>query len=345
MKILPSRVHTNKMLPRCRRLKPHARSSQDYHEAVREIAKECIVRVRAVSLFVVLVAGCMFAISGCRNKTGSTAAAADDSASSKYPVHGKVVGVDATTNSIDLDAADIPGLMEAMTMTYKVTDPAAIGEMHAGDTISATLLVDHDAAGLKNMRLKDVVIVAEGSPDHKPTVQYHIPAAGEAVPDFKLLNQSNRTIDLKTFRGKVVAMTFIYTRCPLADYCPRMSRNFAEIDKALATDKNLYAKTHLISVSFDPTYDTPKVLKSYGEAYTGKFINETFQHWDFTAPPAAELPKMEQYFDVGVTPGEAGQLQHSLSTIVIGKDGKVVAFWPTNDWTVADVLAKIKAAS
>jgi protein SCO1/2 len=284
---------------------------------------------------------CVAGIIGCRSNSAATSA----SATKSYPIRGKVVSIDKAGNTIDLDAGAIPGFMDAMTMTYKVTDPAALGELHPGDGIAATLLVDHDAAGPANMRLKDVVIVAEDSPDYKPAVQYHLPAPGDAVPDFKLLNQSDKTIGLKAFRGKVVVMTFIYTRCPLADYCPRMSRNFAQIDKALAEDKALYAKTHLISVSFDPTYDTPKVLKSYGEAYTGKYVNETFQHWDFAAPPVAELPRMEQFFDVGVTPGESGTLQHSLSTVVIGKDGKVVAFWPTNDWTVADVLAKVKAAS
>jgi protein SCO1/2 len=86
-------------------------------------------------------------------------------------------------------------------------------------------------------------------------------------------------------------------------------------------------------------------LKSYGAAYTGRFAAETFAHWEFAAPSVKELPQMEQWFDVGVTPGGGGALQHSLSTVVIGKDGKVVGFWPTNDWAVEDVLAKIKAAS
>jgi protein SCO1/2 len=139
-------------------------------------------------------------------------------------------------------------------------------------------------------------------------------------------------------------MTFIYTRCPLSDYCPRMSHNFAEIDKALQ-NMRWYNDTHLLSVSFDPTYDTPKVLKSYGEAYTGQYTKATFDHWDFAAPAVAELPAMEQYFSVGVTPGEKGTLRHSLSTVVIGKDGKVVAFWPTNDWTVKEVLDKMVAAA
>jgi protein SCO1/2 len=195
------------------------------------------------------------------------------------------------------------------------------------------------------MRLSDIVIVAQARPDYKPAMQYHLPMPGDVVPNFTLLNQSGKRIDLKQFRGRVLAMTFIYTRCPLSDYCPRMSHNFAEIDKALEADPKLYKATHLLSVSFDPGYDTPKVLKSYGEAYTGRYTQETFGHWDFAAPSAAELPKMEEAFSVGVTPGQNGTLQHSLSTLVIGRDGKVVAFYPTNDWTPAEVLAKMKAAA
>ena len=154
------------------------------------------------------------------------------------------------------------------------------------------------------MKLDQIVVVAQARPDTLPKVQYHVPAAGDVVPDFPLLNQSGKKIRLSQFRGKVVLLTFIYTRCPLADYCPKMSRNFAEIDKALASDPALYAKTHLVSISFDPAYDTPEVLRSYGGAYTGKFTKETFAHWDFAAPSVADLPKVEQFFDLGVTPGE-----------------------------------------
>jgi protein SCO1/2 len=188
------------------------------------------------------------------------------------------------------------------------------------------------------------VVIAQAKPDYKPMVQYHVPKVGEIVPDFVLLNQSDRKIHLGQFRGKAVVLTFIYTRCPLADFCPRMSSNFAELNKALEADAPLYKRTHLLSVSFDPTYDTPKVLRSYGGAYTGKYVNETFDHWEFAAPSASDLPKMEQFFAVGVTPGSGNApLQHTLATIVLDKDGKVAGYYPGNDWTVNDVLAKIRS--
>lgn len=298
---------------------------------------------RALSLLIVAFLSCfgLLGIVGCHQKSLSTQAAA----TKQYPIRGTVVKVDSNDGQITLQHEAIPGLMEAMTMDYPVTDKSALSELHPGDKIMATLLADPSPQGPVNLRLSEIVIIAQARPDYSQGVQYHVPTAGDLVPDFSLLNQSDKKIDLKQYRGKVLLMTFIYTRCPLADYCPRMSRNFAQIDQQLATDPKLYKDTHLLSVSFDPTYDTPKVLRSYGGAYTGQYSRETFQHWEFAAPSEKELPKMEQFFDVGVTPGEKGTLQHSLATVLIGKDGKVIAFYPTNDWSPADVLQQVKQAA
>lgn len=299
-------------------------------------------RSKALILILTLLGGAsLVGLTGChRNSPPATA-----SSTKQYPIRGTVVRLDAQDGEITLQHDAIPGLMEAMTMPYPVTDRSALSELHPGDKIMATVLADPSPQGPVNLRLSEIVVIAQAKPDYAQAVQYHVPSSGDEVPDFTLLNQSDRKIDLKQYRGKVLLMTFIYTRCPLADYCPRMSRNFAQIDQQLATDPKLYKDTHLLSVSFDPTYDTPKVLKSYGGAYTGKYSKETFGHWEFAAPSEEGLPKMEQYFDVGVTPGEKGTLQHSLATVIIGKDGKVIAFYPTNDWSVATVLEQVKKAA
>jgi protein SCO1/2 len=295
----------------------------------------------AVLVFTALLAGAtLIGLAGCHHSSSSTA-----SSTKRYPIRGTVGRVDAQDGQVTLQHDAIPGLMEAMTMPYPVADRSALSELHPGDKIIATVLADPSPQGPINLRLIEIVVIAQAKPDYAQAVQYHVPTLGDEVPDFTLLNQSDRKIDLKRYRGKVLLITFIYTRCPLADYCPRMSRNFAQIDQQLATDPKFYKDTHLLSVSFDPTYDTPKVLKSYGGAYTGKYSKETFDHWEFAAPSEKELPKMEQYFDFGVTPGEKGTLQHSLATVVIGKDGKVIAFYPTNDWSVATVLEQVKQAA
>jgi len=283
----------------------------------------------------------MVLIVGCRRPAAPTSA----SGLAHFAVRGQVVSTDAATGEVTLDHEAIPGFMDAMTMPYKLAQPGVIGELHPGDRITAQLDVVKDADGFHDAKLDQIVIVAQARPDYRPAVEFHVPQAGDAVPDFKLLNQSGKIIHLAQFKGRVLLVTFIYTRCPLSDYCPRMSRNFAAIDQALAADPTLYAKTHLLSISFDPAYDKPAVLRSYGGAYTGNYTNEQFAHWDFAAPPKAELPVVTQYFDVGVTPGENGSLTHSLSTILIGRDGKVAAWYPTNDWEPQEILQAVKDAA
>jgi protein SCO1/2 len=291
------------------------------------------------ALFAVLL---IALLSGCR-QSATPAATGSTGAQISFHIRGKVVSTDAA--HVTLDGEAVPGFMDAMTMPYKLKDPIVATELHPGDLITATVLADKDGSDFSNVRLDNIVIVGQARPDYMPAVQYHVPKAGDVVPDFKLLNQSDRTIHFDQFKGKVLLITFIYTRCTLSDYCPRMSRNFAEVDHSLAADPALYKQTHLISISFDPTYDTPKVLRSYGGAYTGQYTKEKFLHWDFAAPPEKELPAITQYFDVGVTPGDSKSLAHSLSTVLIGKDGKVIAWYPTNEWKPADIVAQIKQAA
>jgi protein SCO1/2 len=288
-------------------------------------------------LFFVCFVGCLLV--GCHS---SSAPAPTSSAHTQksFKIRGKVIST--TKSEVMLDGENVPGFMEAMTMDYKLKDPSVVSELHPGDLITATIVVDEDAAGMNDYVLDNIIVLAQARPDYKPPIQYHVPEAGDAVPNFKLLNQSGRTIDLDQFKGKVLLITFIYTRCPLADFCPRMSHNFADIDKALAADPALYAKTHLLSISFDPAYDTPKVLRSYGGAYTGLYTKETFTHWDFASPSEKDLPAITQFFNVGVTPGDNKTLTHSLSTVLIGKDGKVAAWYPTNEWKPDEVIAAIR---
>jgi protein SCO1 len=285
--------------------------------------------------FVALLIGCK------SDKAPGTSANATHAAQQKtFTIRGKIVATNST--HVTLDGEDVPGFMEAMTMDYKLKDPSIASELHPGDRITAKVLADKDGDNYSNIQLDNIVVIAQARADYKPPVAYHVPTPGDQVPDFHLINQSDRTIHLDQFKGKLVLMTFIYTRCPLADFCPRMSHNFADIDKALASDPALYKQTHLLSISFDPAYDTPKVLRSYGGAYTGNYTNEKFLHWDFAAPTEKDLAAVTQFFNVGVTPGDNKSLTHSLSTILIGKDGKIIAWYPTNDWKPDDIIVALR---
>lgn len=291
------------------------------------------------SLLAFAIAAVCAGAAGCHSADRREVGSQQASSAKQYPVRGKIIAVDAKDGVISLDTEAIPGFMEAMTMAYTLQDPSIAPGLHPGDTITAKLHI-----GGQGAVLSEVVVTRQAELNRKPDVQYHVPQPGDAVPDFQLLNQSGHVIDIRQFRGKVLVLTFIYTRCASSEYCPLMSRNFAALDQLLAADPGLYAKTHLLSVSFDPSYDTPSVLRSYGGAYTGRYTKEKFQHWDFAAPKRKQLASVLQWFDVGVTSKDGKLIQHSLSTAVIGTDGKIRDWYPTNTWTPQQLLENVKQA-
>jgi protein SCO1 len=292
-------------------------------------------RSSPVSYYVVLVCSLIF-LQGCRSQPP---AAEEQPSGASYQLRGIVVSSDAAKGLVTIDAEAIPGFMGAMTMPYKLAQPGVATELHPGDHVTARLRVSTDSSVLDQ-----IDVTAQSKPDYKPDKLYNVPAPGQTVPDFKFINQSGKTIAIDQFRGKVLLVTFIYTRCPLPEYCIRMSRNFAAVKQHLAPDPELYGKTHLLSVSFDPEHDTPKVLRSYGNSYLGESGGQAFSHWDFAAPPAAELDAVDQFFDVGVSPGSGNTLTHSLSTAVIAPSGKIFRWYPSNDWTPSAVVEDIKQA-
>jgi protein SCO1/2 len=283
------------------------------------------------------------ALAGC-HRSQQTATPPAASANFKvYKLRGKVVSTNAATNEVTLNHEAIPGFMGAMTMPYKLKDANVLGELHPGDVITADVLVSLDADA--DVLLDHIVVVAQGKPDYRPKVNYHVPAPGDAVPDFKLRNQDGRAIHLEQFKGKALLVTFIYTRCPLPDFCPRVTRNFAAVEKQLAADPAADAKTHLLCVSFDPDNDTPARLRAYGATYIGSDAKDAFAHWDFAVPSKTVLPEMDRYFDVGMTNAADGTITHTLSTTLIGPDGKVVRFYPGNEWTAEQLLTDVKRSA
>ena len=279
-------------------------------------------------------------VTGCHTspKPASQSSAAE--AYKVYHLRGKVVSTDVAHGIVVVDHEAIPGFMDAMTMPYQLKDPSITGELHPGDTITADVLVSKNSE--ETVVLDHIVVIAQGKPDYKPAIFYHVPTPGDTVPDFKLRNQDGRAIHLNQFRGKALLLTFIYTRCPLPNFCPLVTRNFAVINKELEASPALYAKTHLLCVSFDPEHDTPARLRAYGAEYIGSDAMSAFAHWDFAVPSQPELLEMAKFFDVGITHGANGTITHTLSTTLIDDHGKVVQFYPGNEWTPEQIVTDLK---
>jgi protein SCO1 len=276
---------------------------------------------------------------GCHRQEGASESSAESSYKT-YKLRGKVVATNPAAGEVTVNHEAIPGFMEAMTMPYKLKDPNILSELHPGDVLTADVLVSEGSDA--SVFLDHIVVVAQGKPDYKPATIYHVPAAGDAVPDFKLRNQDGRMIRLNQFRGKNLLITFIYTRCPLPNFCPLVTRNFANIERRLSADPKLKGKTHLLCVSFDPEHDTPDRLKAYGEEYIGSDAKAAFADWDFAVPDNAVLKEMAKFFDVGISNEPDQTITHTLSTTLVGRDGKVIKFYPGNEWTPDEVVADVK---
>jgi len=286
---------------------------------------------------ITLILAGIFLFSSCNRKAPTA---------NRYSFTGRVISIDAQDQSALIDGAAIPGFMDAMAMPYKFKPASTLSQLAPGDSISAEVVVAHpnndDASPpywLENVK----VTARAATPPANAANALHMPAPGEDVPDFAFTNQSGHRISLHQYRGKVLLVTFIYTRCPFPDFCPRMSSNFAEIDKQLASNPAL-ATTHLLSLSFDPEHDTPKVLRDYGFSVAHTHDPALFTRWEFAAPKSADLAKIADFFALTVKP-EGGLITHNLSTAVIGPDGKIVKWYHGGDWQVSDLIKDATTAT
>ncbi|HEY6231084.1 MAG TPA: SCO family protein [Pyrinomonadaceae bacterium] len=260
----------------------------------------------------------------------------------QYDLKGKVVAVDKAARTITVAHEDIKDYMPAMTMPFNVKDDWVFEIAAPGNKIGANLIVDGTQSWLEEVVITEDTACADTLP-----VEGAGPQPGAEVPDYRLVNQDGKAIHLHDYKGKVLLLTFIYTRCQDPNQCTLMSSNFAAIDQALQKQPELYEKTHLLSISFDPAYDTPKVLRSYGASYTGKYTDENFAHWEFASGSTDEVKGVAQYFGLRYfqdTPSGTEQVIHSLRTAVIGPDGKVVKVYRGNEWKPEDLLKEIEVA-
>jgi len=285
-------------------------------------------------LVIVLLLACIAGlVVGCRSRRSAN--------EKRYPINGKIVAVDKNDRTATISHEDIVGYMPAMTMPFKIKNDADLEMMKPGDQVTGTLVVDDASSWV------EIATIAEGAAPLSPTADVPgEPKPGEDVPDFGLTNQDGKRIHLAQYRGKALALTFVYTRCPQPDQCTLMSTNFATVDKELQKEPDIYAKTHLLTVSFDPDYDTPKVLRSYGASHTGRYSDETFQHWEFATGTKDEVKGVAQFFGLRYfqdTESGDEQVIHSLRTAVIGPDGKVVKLYRGNEWKPADVINDLRS--
>jgi protein SCO1/2 len=272
-------------------------------------------------------------VSSCTSKSKAPEAS---NAAQRYELKGKIVSADQANHRVTIQHETIKGYMEAMTMPFTLLDDWVYPELKPGAQIQATLVVDQGRSWIENPIVTNVDPNFAGKTEESGVE----PAPGAETPDFTLVNQDGAKIQFNQYRGKAVVLTFIYTRCPLPDYCPLMTQNFVTLDREIQKNPALRDKTHLLSVTVDPDYDNPKVLREYGARYLGS-NKEGFKRWEFATGSPEEIKTIAKFFGLNYWQ-EKDQIIHGLRTAIIAPDGKVVKVFRGNDWKPEDVLQELE---
>ena len=260
-------------------------------------------------------------------------------AAQRYPVTGLVLKIDRAHRTFVASCTAIPGYMDAMVMPIPVHEAKALDALQPSVLVDFTLVVTKDDAYAENIRIHHYQSV-EVEPLQVQRLQLTAgigqtePAAGglalgAPVPDFTLTDQTGHPVSLSQFAGKVLVSSFVYTRCPLPNYCFRLSNNLGRLQKRFAD--RMGRDLVLLSVTIDPVHDTPEVLAKYAAIWKADA-----KSWHFLTGPEPEVRKVCHGFGVNFWPDE-GTLTHSLHTIIIDRQGKLAANLEGNEYSAAQL--------
>lgn len=267
------------------------------------------------------------------------AACAGDPKVPTYELKGQILVVKPETNELLVKHEDIKGFMPAMTMPYTVKDAALLKDKTAGDLITATLNVAPDGPFLTAIVKTGLAPLPEDArSDIPPAANVTLLKAGDPVPTTPLVDQG-RSITLADFKGSALAVTFIYTRCPLANFCPLLDRRFAEVQKIAASDPALAGRIRLLSISFDPANDRDAALKAHAEK-----LGADPNVWRFATAEQSVVDRLAAEFAVNVIREKDGTITHNLRTAIIDPSGRIVSILDNNAWSADDLASGLKNA-
>jgi protein SCO1/2 len=266
-------------------------------------------------------------------------------AAQRYAVSGMILKIDRPHRSFVASCKEIPGYMEAMAMPIPVHDAKLLDGLQPGTMVDFTLVVTGDDAYAEDVKVHHFQST-ERDPFQARGLQLlenfgrkdaaaRELGVGEPVPDFTLTDQTGRRISLSQFAGKVVAAAFVYTSCPLPNYCFRLSNNLGRLQKRFA--ERMGRDLVLLSVTMDPARDTPAVLAKYATTWKADANS-----WHFLTGPEADVSAVCHKFGVNFWPDE-GALTHSLHTVVIDRQGRLAANFEGNEFS-AEQLGDFVAA-
>jgi len=261
---------------------------------------------------------------------------APDTSSRQFELQGQILAVRPERHEVVIKHQDIKGLMPGMTMPFTVKEDALIADKKPGDLVTATLVVGETQAYLSTLTTTGHADLSEAAPPAPPDIL----EPGQPVKDASLVDQDDKPRSFSTFKGHRLAVTFIYTRCPLPDFCPLMDKHFAAIQKTIQSTPAL-ADVRLLTVTLDPAFDRPAILKAYARRREADPAV-----WTFLTGDPREVNSFATQFGLYVehNPENAIDITHNLRTAVIDPEGRLVTVHSGNSWTPAELVADLSAA-
>lgn len=273
---------------------------------------------------------------------GSDPAAENEPGPQVFEVDGRVVGIPAEPETLVIDHEAIPGFMPAMTMPFYLGDPKLADGLMVGDAIRFKYVVEERRSWIESIQEIDPseLTLESGERLDLRRQRLSVPRLepGDTVPAVQLVNQEGESFSLADFQGKMVVLTFIFTRCPVPDFCPRMSHQFQEIQKEAAASEALRDRFHLLSITIDPEYDKPDVLARYAKQFT-----DDLSTWSFATGSPDRIDELTTRFAVfNEENAESGTIDHALATALIDPSGELVKIWRGNAWKPDEVIAAMR---
>jgi protein SCO1 len=255
-----------------------------------------------------------------------------------YQLKGQVLVINQARQELTVKHADIPGFMPAMTMPYKVRDANLLKDRKPGELIAATLVVEESDAYLRSITHQGVAPLAEEVPE---TRVMDLLDVGEPVREGELVDQRGARRAIADWRGQVLVVTFVYTRCPLPNFCPLIERHLAAIQEQVRSAPDLRGRVQLVSVTLDPEYDTPAVLLRHAAQ-----LKADPAMWSMLTGSREQVEAFASQFGVSIIRenSQPAELVHNLRTAVVDGNGKLVTILSGGEWQPSELIAEIRNA-
>jgi protein SCO1/2 len=291
-------------------------------------------------IFIILIA-LILTTAGCRS--GQTDEPKGE-LKKRYEFRGKVVSVDRAARKAEIDHEEIPGFMPPMTMTFPIKEDWVWDDLLPGVGIRAELVVDNTAD--EPYWLEKIGIIGAPDPGLPQPAETEPKQIGQTVPAVTLTDQDGKRISTADYKGKALAITFIYAECPLPDACIKMSQQFSDLAIQLNSSEEYRDNVRLLSISFDPQRDTPAKLRQYGIGYLGNPEKPDFTVWNLAVGEDKEVRKLADFFGLqySVDDEDKAVINHNLVTAVISPEGKVVKLLPGNRWSSEELMLELRKA-